>query len=123
MCSGTACDLSPPRVVPKKNGKLRLIHQLQRLNDQLHQPAHFKMEDLSVVAPQLQEDDLMMTLDLDQAYHHVEIHPAHRKYLGFEWEGRFYVWNVLPFGLNQESACVHEGPAPSGGLSSPLESA
>lgn len=91
----------PLGVVPKKNGKLRLIHQLQRLNDQLHQPAHFKMEDLSVVAPQLQEDDLMMTLDLDQAYHHVEIHPAHRKYLGFEWEGRFYVWNVLPFGLNQ----------------------
>lgn len=91
----------PLGVVPKKNGKLRLIHDLQRLNSQLHQPACFKMEDLSVVAPQLEEDDLMMTLDLDQAYHHVEIHSAHRKYLGFEWQGRYYVWNVLPFGLNQ----------------------
>lgn len=91
----------PLGVVPKKKNKLRLIHDLRRLNVQLRQPAAFKMEDLSVVAPQLEEGDEMMTLDLDQAYHHVEIHPAHRKYLGFQWRGQYYVWNVLPFGLNQ----------------------
>ncbi len=94
------CMCLPLGVVPKKNGKLRLIHDLRRLNAQLHDPAHFKMEDLSVVAPQLESGDQMMTLDLDQAYHHVEIHPAHRKYLGFEWQGKYYVWNVLPFGLS-----------------------
>lgn len=89
----------PVGVVPKKNGKKRFIHNLIRLNEQLHPAAHFKMEDLSIVASQLEEDDEAMTLDLDHAYHHVEIYPAHRKYFGFEWQGRYYVWNVLGFGL------------------------
>ena len=95
----------PLGVVPKKGGKRRLIHDLVRLNRQLHQPPHFKMEDLSVVAHQLEEGDQMVTLDLSQGYSHVEIHPAHRKFFGFEWNGRYFVWNVLPFGLNFAPLC------------------
>ena len=90
----------PLGVVPKKNGKLRLIHDLRRSTAQLHEPAHFKMEDLSVVAPQLESGDEMMTLDLDQATTTWRSTRPTASTLGFEWEGKYYVWNVLPFGLS-----------------------
>ena len=41
----------------------------------------------------------MFNIDLKSRYHHVDIAVHHRKYLGFEWEQRFYVFTVLPFGL------------------------
>ena len=90
----------PLGVVPKKNGKLRLIHDLRALNARLRRPPRFKLEDLSTVAEQLAEGDQLMTFDLEQGYYHIEINERYRKYLGFEWAGQFYVWNVLPFGLS-----------------------
>ena len=45
----------------------------------------------------------MFTFDLISGYHHLDIHPEHQTYLGFQWEGQFYVFTVLPFGLS--TAC------------------
>ena len=28
------------------------------------------------------------------------IHKDFRKYLGFDWNGQYYTWNILPYGLN-----------------------
>ncbi len=39
------------------------------------------------------------SIDISHAYHHIEMHPDSRKYLGIFWEGKFYMWWVLPFGL------------------------
>ena len=47
--------------------------------------------------------DYFFSFDLKSGYHHVDIAPPHCKYLGFAWEGHFYVFTVLPFGLS--SAC------------------
>ncbi|XP_060080812.1 uncharacterized protein LOC132560179 [Ylistrum balloti] len=48
--------------------------------------------------------DFLFTLDLQSAYHHIEIYPDHQTYLGFAWnfEGklRYFVFKVLPFGLS-----------------------
>ena len=45
-----------------------------------------------------------VTFDLKSGYHHVEIFPDHRQYLGFSWcygsEIKYFVFNVLPFGLS-----------------------
>jgi hypothetical protein len=41
----------------------------------------------------------VFSYDLKSAYHHLQIFPADRMYLGFQWENRYYVYNVLPFGL------------------------
>lgn len=41
--------------------------------------------------------------DLKAGYHHLLIYPEHRLYLGFQFEGRAYVYNALPFGV--PSAC------------------
>lgn len=39
------------------------------------------------------------SIDISHAYHHVEMHPDSRKFLGFEWRGEHYMFYVLPFGL------------------------
>lgn len=41
----------------------------------------------------------MFSYDLKSAYHHIMIHPMDIKYLGFQWKSKFYVFNVLCFGL------------------------
>jgi hypothetical protein len=40
------------------------------------------------------------TVDLSSAYHHVEMHSDATSYLGVEWQGSFYRFVVLPFGLS-----------------------
>ena len=42
----------------------------------------------------------MFAFDLKSGYHHIDVAPHHRKYLGFEWGGKFYTFAVLPFGLS-----------------------
>ena len=49
------------------------------------------------------EGDWMINLDLKEAYHSVPVTPDHQRYLAFLWDGKCYVYCVLPFGL---------GPAP-----------
>jgi hypothetical protein len=43
--------------------------------------------------------DQAIKLDLKAGYHHFKMAPEARRFLGFQFEGKFYVWNVLPFGL------------------------
>ena len=38
--------------------------------------------------------------DISHAYHHVEMAVESRCFLGIEWNGEFFVWQVLPFGLS-----------------------
>jgi hypothetical protein len=40
------------------------------------------------------------TIDLRDFFYHVPVHRGSRQYLGFAFEGHYYVWNVCPFGLN-----------------------
>lgn len=52
--------------------------------------------------------DYFTKFDLSSGYHHVDIHPEHWKYLGFDWtfpddKTRFFQFVVLPSGLC--SAC------------------
>ena len=88
--------------VPKKNGDLRLVINLKDLNQFLafH---HFKMESFQTAKDLIQEGDWMIKLDLKEAYHSVPVTPDHQRYLAFLWDGKCYVYCVLPFGL---------GPAP-----------
>ena len=49
--------------------------------------------------------------DLSSAYHHVKIHPDHRKYLGFAIPGsdgkeEYYQFECMPFGLALATKCL-----------------
>lgn len=45
------------------------------------------------------------TVDISHAYHHITLHEQSRKYLGFEWNGEYYMFCVLPFGLQSAPWC------------------
>ena len=48
------------------------------------------------------------TMDVSQTYHHVKMHETAQPYLGFAWDGVFYRFIVLPFGISLR----HQGFSP-----------
>ena len=86
-------------LVPKKNGKLRLIIDLSVLNHFIFTQT-FKMETQRKVKDAIQLNNWAFSLDLTDAYLHVPIHPQSRKYLRFTLGGRVYQFKALPFGLS-----------------------
>ena len=94
--------VSPLGVVPKAQNKLRLILDLRYLNDHLAS-SKFCLEDLRCVPVLFEPGFELFTFDLKDGYYHIEIAPAHRKFLGFSWplkgNWRFFYFTCLPFGL------------------------
>ena len=86
-------------LVPKKNGKLRLILDLSVLNHFIYTQT-FKMETQRKVKDAVQLNDWAFSLDLTDAYLHVPIHRRSRKYLRFTLGGRVYQFKALAFGLS-----------------------
>ena len=89
---------SPMSVVENSVGKKRLVINLRHLNRFLWKQK-FKYEDLRVAMLLFEKGDFLFSFDLKSGYHHIDIAEAHFKYLGVSWEGKFYVFTVLPFGL------------------------
>ena len=85
--------------VPKKNKKLRLIVDLRPLNEHIKVP-YFCQETIDKVCELVEFDDHFVSIDLKNGFHHIPVNSEFRKYLGFEWKGKYYIFNVLPFGLN-----------------------
>ena len=81
-------------------GKRRLRWDGRHVNRHLRKRP-FRMETLQREGRTLFErSSFGGTLDLSSAYHHVDMAPDAFPYLGFEWDGRFYCFEVLPFGLS-----------------------
>ncbi|KAI2643109.1 Transposon Ty3-G Gag-Pol polyprotein [Labeo rohita] len=85
-------------IVPKKDGGLRPIIDLRRLNRSVMK-LKFKMLTVKQVVFQIRSEDWFVTIDLKDAYFHVSILPQHRKFLRFAFRGEAYQYRVLPFGL------------------------
>ncbi|KAL4522843.1 hypothetical protein Ndes2526B_g07670 [Nannochloris sp. 'desiccata'] len=60
-------------------------------------------ENLSLAEDFLQPGDYVFKDDAKAGYHHIPIHPDYWKYLVVEWQGKYYYFKFLPFGLS--SAC------------------
>ena len=87
--------------------KLRLVLDLRHVNKHIKHNK-FRYENLSTLSEMLNKGDYFTTFDLTSGYHHIEIHPEYRKFLGFEWtfedgSTRCFQFCVLSFGL--ASAC------------------
>ena len=93
---------SPIFVIRKKDsGKMRMIHNLALFNERyLSAPPHFRMTTLDHLRSEIMPQDWLVSLDIQDAYLHVPIRRAHRKYLRFFFEGSHYQWAVLPFGIS-----------------------
>ncbi len=90
--------ISPVWCVPKKNKTFRLIVDLRQLNKCCPCPP-FQYEGITTVLQSVQPQDHLVTIDLKNGYQHLSIHPDFHQYLGIRWRGRYYVYQVLPFGL------------------------
>ena len=86
-------------LVPKKNGKFRIILDLSLLNRYIEKQA-FKMETVKSVRQAMRLNDWAVSIDLTDAYLHVPIHHQSRKYLRFVHEDQVYHFSALPFGMS-----------------------
>ena len=90
--------LSPYFLVDKPSGGKRFILNLKSLNNYIV-CEHFKMEDLKTVSYLVSPGCFMASIDLEEAYFLVPIHPLSKKLLRFSFDNQIYEFQVLPFGL------------------------
>ena len=86
-------------VVPKKGGKWRPIIDLSVLNTFLVKKT-FKMETVRSICSLLHKGAWTFSIDLTDAYFHIPIHQASRKYLRLSYGGRICQFRALPFGIS-----------------------
>ena len=102
-----AIELAPPSsgyysrlfVTPKVTGGWRPVIDLSRLNDWVD-VSHFHMETTQSVLQSLRLGDWMVSLDLQDAYLQVSIHPSSRCYLRFCVGESVFQFRALCFGLS-----------------------
>ena len=85
-------------VVMKASGSWRPVIDLSRLNLKVLKTP-FKMETLQSTLLSVRRGDLMVSIDLKDAYLQIPIHPESRKYLRFMVFGKVYQFKTLCFGL------------------------
>ncbi|XP_013878914.1 uncharacterized protein LOC106528317 [Austrofundulus limnaeus] len=84
-------------LVPKKTGAMRPILDLSFFNKFiLKRPFHMLTTKQMLTC--VQEGDWFTSINLKDAYFHVPVIPAHRKYLRFSFQEIQYQYNHLPFG-------------------------
>jgi hypothetical protein len=93
---------NPTFIIRKKTGEGRKILDCSILNDYL-QDRTFKMEDVRTITQLVEEGDWATSLDLKSAYLHVPIQEDFQPYLAFNFEGQYYCYATMPFGLKSAS--------------------
>jgi len=58
-----------------------------------------KLDHLFKVAPLIPRHAWLSTFDLKSGYYHLRVRDQDKDYLGIEWKGQFYRWNVAFLGL------------------------
>ena len=85
--------------VPKRSGGFRPVIDLKCLNKFIHCP-HFHMETDRAIRAQLSQGEWTTSIDLSDAYLHIPIHPAFKKFLRINIMGTTYQFTAMCFGLN-----------------------
>ena len=71
--------VSPIFTTPKKDGNIRLILNLKKLNESVEN-YHFKMDNIHTALKLITQGCWMASLDLKDAYYSVPIHPASQNF-------------------------------------------
>lgn len=99
---------SPLGLVPKPNGKWRVIHHLSfppktSVNDAIDEEgaylAYVKFEAILQMVISAGRDCIIVKRDMRDAFRMIPIAPQDHWLFGFQWEDKFYTEKVLPFGL------------------------
>lgn len=84
-------------LIPKKRGWSSIL-DLQQLNAFIYR-LRFRMVTLMSIILSLNRKDWFTTLDVEDAYFHIDIHPSCKRFLRFALGSNHYRYRVLPFGL------------------------
>lgn len=85
--------------VPKSNGGWRWVLDSKTLNEHLYR-RRFRMETVQTVRSLLQPGDWLASIDLKDAFLHVQVNRRHRRYLAFRALGRQYRFAAMSFGTS-----------------------
>ncbi|XP_061480325.1 uncharacterized protein LOC133383498 isoform X1 [Rhineura floridana] len=85
--------------VPKRDLSWRAVLDLKFVN-RFVTYRRFKMESLHSITESLHEGDFLASIDLKEAYLHVPICIAHRKFLRFTFGHQHFQYRAMPFGLS-----------------------
>ena len=107
LLAKAAIELAPPSpgfysrlfVTPKVTCGWHPVIDLSRLNNFVD-VSHFHMETSQTVLQSLREGDWLVSLDLQDAYLQVPVHPSSRRYLRFCMGESVYQFRALCFGLS-----------------------
>jgi hypothetical protein len=100
--AGEAVIVNPLGVVGEAGEKQRLILDARYVNAFVrYTPFHY--ESLDQLPALALDKSYMLISDLKAGYHHIQVAQEDQMYLGFQWQGRTFMFTVLPFGL--ASAC------------------
>ncbi|GBL82029.1 Retrovirus-related Pol polyprotein from transposon 297, partial [Araneus ventricosus] len=89
---------SPVVLVKKKDGSSRLCIDYRRLN-KITVREHFPLPLIDDLLDRLQSANIFSTLDLKNAFFHVDIDPSSKKYTSFVTDTGQYEFNKMSFGL------------------------
>jgi hypothetical protein len=89
-CQSPLSYISPIFLIPKKDGGMRPILNLKKLNAAHLNTPHFRMETVEDVRHALRPGDWATSIDLKDAYFHVPLYPLTCKYMRFGWKGRLF---------------------------------
>ena len=102
MVPGSAAGSASPSVVNPTMMQMmvtmRMWDRMSTLNRHMVVP-HFKMETQGSVRSAIRSQEWTISIDIRDAYLHVPMHQAVRKYLRFVVNKKVYQFTCLPFGL------------------------
>lgn len=85
--------------IPKKTGGDRPVLNLKPLNKFIPRKP-FKMETMKTICQLLKKGYYMTSVDLTDAFLHVLLHQASKKYLRFCWDHKVYQFRTIAFGMS-----------------------
>ena len=99
--------ISPMVVVIKKDGTIRMCHDLRQLNKQIIQ-IHTKPDDIDQILRQFGKEKIISSIDFTKAFWQIPITRNSKKFLGFSIGTRTFVFRVLPYGMNTSTSVFME---------------
>ena len=85
-------------VIPKSSGGNRMIINLKPVN-RFIETIHFKMVSLALLKDLVRKGDYFVKIDLTDAYLTIPLCREDRGFVQFSWNGKFYQFRTLYFGL------------------------